>query len=312
MARVRKSVRTTLFVSLSLGTIFAVSRFCLRRQVATPVAPCLRKAADVLCIVSESSSAAQAYEHCRENVFARSTWVRDDQNISDEVKRARSLIAKSNLVSVGSSLDSLNGFCSQVVKDFTVCTDRRELDLCDFASWMQLFEDTGNPPKVLFAEHVLEHFSPLQVHYIAAAAYISLKPGGVFRVAVPDGYKPSPSYQQYIRAGSTPSGFGDVHIVAYTFDSLVPIFESVGFVVKPREFYDKAGNFLFGNDTYDFDRQYGSISRSLRHDVRNAPGFKLPWSSKMGTLEPDVRDGEAVYTSLWFDAYKPVSCPSIF
>lgn len=174
-----------------------------------------------------------------------------------------------------------------------------------------------NPPGVILAEHVLEHFSPSQVLHLAAAAFLSLKPGGVFRVAVPDGYKPSPSYQQFVRAGSTPSGLGNRHIVTYNLDSLIPIFSSVGFQIKLREYFDVEGKFNSAPDAYVDDRAYGKITRSWRHDFRNAEGFPLPWShnpkSTKKDLLSDTRVGEPVYTSLWFDAVKPdPNCPSIF
>ena len=233
-------------------------------------------------------------------------------NITEDVKRARKLVSQSDVVSIGSSLDTSNGFCGQILEGKTVCTDRKELDLFEFSSWLQLFGGpVSNPPGVLFAEHVLEHFSPTQVHHIAAAAFLTMKPGGVFRVAVPDGYKPSPSYQQYVRAGSTPSGLGNQHIVVYTNDSLFPIFRSIGFEIHEREHFDAKGKFHSQDRGYAYDEKYGKVTRSWKHDRRNIEVLPLPWKSPLGILEDDLEDGEPLYTSLWFDAVKPESCASI-
>jgi len=270
--------------------------------------PCLTRAFDVVC------AREQDYSRCKkagpEELVSR---LATDSQLTEEVQRARRLVGQSDVVSIGSSSDTSNGFCDQVLKGKTVCTDRKELDLFEFSSWLQLFGGpVSKPPGVIFAEHVIEHFSPTQVHYLVAAAFLTMKPGGVFRVAVPDGYKPSPSYQQYVRAGSTASGLGNHHIVAYTIDNLVPIFRSVGFEINEHEHFDAEGKFHSQERAYAYDEVYGKVMRSWKHDTRNNDGVPLPWNSSLGNLEDDLEDGEPLYTSLWFDAVKPEICANIF
>ena len=276
---------------------------------------CLQKAYDEVCILDARDNVSDAsYSLCKANpeLWMHTRALDSQQTVSDKVIRARQLVEKSDLVSIGSHLDTTE-FCDQIVERHTVCTDRSELDLFMFSSWLQLFQPVRNPPRVLFAEHVLEHFSPTEVQHLAAVAFLSLKPGGVFRIAVPDGYKPSPSYQQYVRAGSTPAGLGHAHIVAYTIDSLVPIFSSLGFEVKMREYFDSKGSFHSEEDAYFHDEQYGKVRRSFRHDGRNKEGVVLPWENPpIGSLLDDLKEGEPLYTSLWFDVIKPLNCPSIW
>lgn len=208
------------------------------------------------------------------------------------------------------------GICNDVVARSTVCTDREQLDLFAINSWISLVLATRgtdvtkvNGFEVIFAEHVLEHFAPMQVEVIAAASFMVLKPGGRFRIAVPDGYKPSPSYQQYVGPGSTPSGAGQKHMVSWTVDTLPPIFQKVGYEIERREYFAENGTFVSVSDAYDDADKLGKVSRSFRNDVRN----KKPYKNFKSTLYVnDLRGGEPMYTSLWFDAIKPISCDYVF
>ena len=189
----------------------------------------------------------------------------------------------------------------------TFCTDRPQLDLFQMQSMLSLRQgmkrNDGLPG--FFAEHVLEHFEPSQVLRLAASAFYNLRPGGVFRVAVPDGYKPSPSYQQYIRAGLTPSGNGQAHMVSWTVDNLPVLFERVGFQIVHKEHYDAMGNFFISPDAYNDDATLGKVRRSSRHDPRNHPDYD---NTNDPSIANDLREGEVFFSSLWFDAVKPADC----
>ncbi|KAL7571466.1 hypothetical protein ACA910_019219 [Epithemia clementina (nom. ined.)] len=217
-------------------------------------------------------------------------------------------------------------FCREATgDDRTFCTNQPELDLLQWQSWMSLVtrptppnhnhnnnntetthSSTGASRRFwrlpgLFAEHVLEHFDPNQVLFIAAAAFYHLQPGGVFRVAVPDGYHPNAAYQDYIRPGTTPSGYGAHHLVAWTVDTLPGLFQRVGFTtIRLVEYHTASGEFVSSNDAYEMDAVHGKIRRSWKHDARNAPNH-VP---KPGDAIPK---GVKV-TSLWFDAIKPNDC----
>jgi len=140
-------------------------------------------------------------------------------------------------LSVGASKQ---GVCSDVVMGHTLCTDREQLDLLETSSWMSLILATHKQDNddstldvegfdVVFSEHVVEHFGLMQAEQITAASFLMLKPGGRFRVAVPDGYKPSSTYQQYVRPGATPSGAGQKHMVVWTVDTLPPHISQIRF-----------------------------------------------------------------------------------
>jgi len=228
---------------------------------------------------------------------------------SEEELEARKIMKTVSAVSIGAG-PKASGLCNHAtINSKTLCTDRPQLDLFYFQSWLSLTHSANNGLRVVFAEHVLEHFDPIQVERVAAAAFAMMRPGGTFRVAVPDGYKPSPSYQQYIRAGGTSSGHGQKHMVAWTVDNLCPIFQSVGFQIVQREHYDYKGDFFSAPDAYDKDETIGKIKRSQKHDKRNAEDFEVKTQNHMGRLSrDDLKEGENVYTSLWFDAVKPKDC----
>ena len=55
-----------------------------------------------------------------------------------------------------------------------------------------------------------------EVYFTASMAYLALRPGARFRIAVPDAYNPDPNYIHYIRIGGVPGGLGASHQVPYT------------------------------------------------------------------------------------------------
>ena len=221
-------------------------------------------------------------------------------------------------LSVGAQKDKAT-ICNDVVNGFTICTDREQLDLFEINSWISLFLATRRKDgtkadgfEVIISEHVLEHFDPMQVECIAAAAFSMLKPGGRFCIAVPDGYKPSPSYQQYIRPGGTASGAGQKHMVSWTADTLPLIFSKVGFQIELREYFTENGKFVSVEGAYHDEGKFGKIGRSFRHDARNKKKPYRDFVSSMGKLYvKDLMRDEPLYTSLWFDAIKPTSCDHV-
>lgn len=224
---------------------------------------------------------------------------------------ARDMMHKNGLSALSVGANKF-GLCNDVRPSKTFCTDRPQLDLFRMESWMSILDnpDTSVPIglKALFAEHVLEHFTPVQVTKLAAAAFLALRPGGTFRVAVPDGYKPSNDYQIYVRAGSTHSGHGQTHMTVWTVDSLPTIFEDLGFEIKHREHFDDHGVFQTSERAYASDNVRGKVHRSFRHDKRNIHPMK-DFHSRIGNLTvAGLGKDEPMYTSLWFDAVKPMSC----
>lgn len=146
-------------------------------------------------------------------------------------------------------------------------TDQEYLDLVLPATWSRFF-----PPDsidAILAEHVWEHLTAAEAQLAARNCFRFLKPGGYLRVAVPDGFHPSPQYQSWVKVGGAlPSQVGNDHQVLYTHQSLRHLFESAGFEITLYEFYDEAGTF----HCQDFDVVKGKIWRSRRFDPRNANG----------------------------------------
>ena len=98
----------------------------------------------------------------------------------------------------------------------------------------------------------------------AKNCYRHLKTGGHIRVAVPDGYHPSPEYIEYVKPGGTGVGSDD-HKILYTYKTLAHVSKSAGFRIKLLEYWDEYGQFHF----YPWDISDGYIERSQEHDERN-------------------------------------------
>lgn len=220
------------------------------------------------------------------------------------------------------------------------CTDKPQVNILELGSWVNLLRGgasevpfPGNDASsgmitlsVIIAEHVLQHLSPDQVEVVAASAFAVLEAGGVFRIAVPDGYKRNPAYQTYVGAGSSCTGVAGTvdhgcHLITWTVDTLPRLFEKIGFVIRLREYYDITGEFVEAVDAYADDDLLGIIERSARHDPRNkyknrrgnALWLSPAWTFlRAGRLQSEhAEDAGRVMTSLWFDAIKPADCKEV-
>jgi predicted SAM-dependent methyltransferase len=133
----------------------------------------------------------------------------------------------------------------------------------------------------LIAEHVWEHLLPEDGLRMAILCWQYLKPGGLLRVAVPDGFFPDDRYIQWVKpGGSGPSA--DDHKILYTYPTFGRVFETAGFEVTLREFFDEKGEFHYS----EWDPQDGKIVRSMRF----YDGHQF---------------GQHKYRSLILDAHKP-------
>jgi predicted SAM-dependent methyltransferase len=154
-------------------------------------------------------------------------------------------------------------------------TDVDLLDVTRPADWSALFEE--NSIDQLLAEHVFEHLSEAECRAAFAECYRYLKPGGLLRIAVPDGYRRD---ADYVAEVAPPK---DGHKSLFTIDTLPTLLESVGFEVTPLEYFDAAENF----HAQHWDEREGFITRSIRFDTQER--FKR---------------GDMFYTSLIVDARK--------
>lgn len=142
-------------------------------------------------------------------------------------------------------------------------TDAREFDLLRPQTWERFVAPASID--CLLAEHVWEHLTLDQGKTAAQTCHHFLKPGGYLRVAVPDGFFPSPEFQEYIKIGGKAGG-GVIggHLVVYTYAMLREVFDSVGFQTTLLEYHDEQGQF----HQRSWDPVAGKIHRSKRFDER--------------------------------------------
>jgi predicted SAM-dependent methyltransferase len=154
-------------------------------------------------------------------------------------------------------------------------TDVPILNALNPADWAAIFE----PESIdrLLSEHMLEHLSETEGRIALSECYRYLKSGGLFRLAVPDGYRRDAAYL----AEASPPRAG--HQVLYNIDTLTPLLESIGFVVTPLEYFDVREQF----QARPWDERDGHIQRSLLFDTQE-----------------EFRRGDMCYTSLIMDARK--------
>jgi len=154
-------------------------------------------------------------------------------------------------------------------------TDREILDVTSREDWNTLFAP-GSIDSLL-TEHMLEHLSEEEARSGLTECYRFLKPGGLLRVAVPDGYRRDLTY---VKEVSPPN---DGHKVLYNIDTLTALLQSVGFRTTPLEYFDAQERF----HAVTWDENDGMIYRSVRFDSQ----------------QEFQRDG-LFYTSLIVDARK--------
>lgn len=158
-------------------------------------------------------------------------------------------------------------------------TEQESLDLLDPAQWAAYLGERR--VAAILAEHVWEHLSPEQGLAAARTCFRFLAPGGLLRVAVPDGLHPSPEYIRRVEVGGTGPAAWD-HKVLYDHRSFSALFERAGFHVELLEYWDEAGEFHHAA----WDPADGLVHRSIRfHRPKNPLPFR--------------------YTSLILDARKP-------
>ncbi len=157
-------------------------------------------------------------------------------------------------------------------------TDIETLDILKASDWAAYFPE--NSVDRILAEHVWEHFSVADGQLAFRNCHTFLKPGGVLRVAVPDGFHPNPEYIDMVKIGGTGNGADD-HKVLYNYRLMSAFLQDIGFRVKPVEYFDEQGEF----HKNPWRVEDGMVLRSAEHDQRN-------------------QGGELVYTSLIIDAEK--------
>ena len=154
-------------------------------------------------------------------------------------------------------------------------TDKEVLDVTSLTDWDALFVPESIDS--LLSEHMLEHMTADEARTATSLCFRYLKPGGVFRVAVPDGYRRDPLYAA--AAGSKEDG----HHVVYNVDSLSELLQNAGFATTPLEYFDAEERF----HAVAWDQRHGLIQRSARFDSQQ-----------------EFQRGDLFYTSVIIDARK--------
>lgn len=159
-------------------------------------------------------------------------------------------------------------------------SDLNNLDITREDHWRRTF--LPESIDIILAEHVLEHLDESDLIRAFQNIYCFLKKGGCFRLAVPDGYHPSPQYIEYVRPGGSGAGSDD-HKFLFNHETLSSYLVAQGFDVKLLEYFDEFGQF----NAVDWNENEGMVLRSKRFDPRN-------------------KNGELNYTSIIIDAIKPI------
>lgn len=220
------------------------------------------------------------------------------QSVTD-VEKALKLRAKLAQVRAGGGKVRLNVGSNRQVQEGFIPSNIGELNMLRLEDWERLLAgpEVGGAD-FLYSEHVWEHLTPAQVLQAAAASFVYLRPGGSYRIAVPDAYFPSEWYQLNQRAG------GDWvatqhHMVMWSKDSLLPLLQLAGYEVRLLEYYDIRGQF----HKVKYSEEGGRVERTVSNDPRNR-GIRR----KHGGWDPNWKPGTIMMTSLVIDAIKPVRC----
>jgi predicted SAM-dependent methyltransferase len=154
-------------------------------------------------------------------------------------------------------------------------TDKEVLDVTSPDDWRMLF--VPDSIDSLLSEHMFEHLTEDEGRSALKECYRYLKPQGLFRIAVPDGYRRDAAYLKEV---SPPN---DGHKMLYNIDTLTALLQGAGFKTTPLEYFDAKERF----HAVAWDENEGMIMRSVRFD----------------TQQEFQRDG-LFYTSLIIDARK--------
>ncbi|MCX6183039.1 MAG: hypothetical protein NT150_14055 [Bacteroidetes bacterium] len=122
-------------------------------------------------------------------------------------------------------------------------TDLPHFNILKKEDWQYFFE--GCTIDNLLAEHVFEHLTQEQSKLALELAAPFVKKGGVFRIAVPDGFNPDPTYIEYVRPGGNGDGADD-HKILWTYKTLSQTGEAAGYKAELKEHYTEEGKLMEG------------------------------------------------------------------
>jgi len=211
------------------------------------------------------------------------TWCKSLYLIAKQVKRYFSIHYKKNKLKLSlllnkKALNVILGAGSTKSKNW-LPTDYPVVDVVSRETLAHYFKPLS--VDAFLAEHVWEHLSEQDAFIALVNCFNLLKPGGYFRIAVPDGFHSDLKYIDDVKPGGKGAGSDD-HKVLYNYKTLSECLSKAGFKIKLLEWFDEDGEFHFEN----WSESDGLITRSTRFDQRN-------------------KFNPTQYTSLIIDAIKP-------
>lgn len=181
-----------------------------------------------------------------------------------------------------------------------LATDINMLNITQDSAWKNLFA----PQSIdnILAEHVVEHLTLDELYRVLEHAKKYLKPGGIFRIAVPDAFHPSRYYYNLVKPGGweTPHE----HKVFFDHEMLRRIAVEAGYTIRPLEYFDEDG--IFHKEA--FLREDGMIQRCAEHncglDMSDEKVMETFYSTIPQHLRHQFYDRKMTYTSLIVDLIK--------
>ncbi len=151
---------------------------------------------------------------------------------------------------------------SQTRYENWISTNEILLNLIDEKTFNKILKK--NSVDNFLAEHVFEHLTENEGKTAVNNCYEYLKPGGILRVAVPDGFFPNPDYINSTKPGGSGPGAYD-HKVLYNYLTIKEIFDQDKFILNFIEYFNIDGKF----NEKKLSDENGFIIRSRYNDERN-------------------------------------------
>jgi predicted SAM-dependent methyltransferase len=160
---------------------------------------------------------------------------------------------------IGSGSTHFNGWISTDLPHFNILVEK---------DWDRFFKNRKIDN--LLAEHVLEHLTAQDVEKAIHLSHQYLKKGGVFRIAVPDGYNPDKQYQDDV-SPSGQLGAHHGHLSLWNHELFENMATQNNFSCVLLEYFDKEGIHRLN----PFNNENGYIERTMNNKESNYPSLVM-------------------------------------